>query len=228
MDLENYETFLGKLKLNHSLFTVKTVEANLYGDLNPGKWLDFLFFKENKWLGFEEFFHYYTNHNLKQLQEFKKANYPNMGKEEFLNGIRARLYRTQFGFLTEYHAYLLSKKVFGEQNVKRDFSMDRNGVDFQIFYNGNTYNIHIFVDSPRSWYYRNIKSAYRNVDSEPGIHVNLPYSLNQGKINSLLFLNNGFGIYREEYLNYLKNEMTNNRLSQPIVSVSQNGFIYKQ
>lgn len=226
MDLDNYVRFLGGLKLDHSLFRVKTVEANLYGDLNPGKWLDILFFQEKKWLGFDEFLKYYVRQNLDLLHEFKDANYPNMSKDEFLNGIRARLYRTQFGYLTEYHAFLLSKKVFGDHNVTRDFSKDRIGVDFQITHLGVLYNIHIFVDSPRSWHYRTIKSTYRNVESEPGVHVNLPYSLSQGKINSLFFLNNGFGIYREEYLKYLKNEMENNNLNRQIIGVSQSGFIY--
>ncbi|MBR2709640.1 TaqI family restriction endonuclease [Candidatus Saccharibacteria bacterium] len=226
MDLNEYEKFLSGLKLDHTLFRIKTVEANLYGDLNPGKWLDILFFQEKRWLGFEDFLKFYIKQNWDLLHEYKNLNYPNMSKEEFLNGIRARLYRTQFGFLTEYHAFLLSKKVFGNSNVTRDFSKDRIGVDFQISHLGITYNIHIFVDSPRSWYYRNIKSAYRNVDSAPGIHVNLPYSLSQGKINSLLFLDNGFGIYREEYLLYLKHEMEEHKLDRPIVGVSTDSFIY--
>ena len=226
MDLGDYEKFLGELKLDHSLFRIKTVEANLYGDLNPGKWLDILFFQQRKWLGFDDFLKYYVRQNYDLLHSFKDTNYPNMSKEEFLDGIRARLYRTQFGFLTEYHAFLLSKKIFGDQNVTRDFSKDRIGVDFQISHLGVVYNIHIFVDSPRSWHYRTIKSAYRNVESEPGIHVNLPYSLSQGKINSLFFLDNGFGIYREEYLKYLKSEMEKNNLKRQIIGVSANGFIY--
>ena len=226
MDLNEYEKFLSGLKLDHSLFHIKTVEANLYGDLNPGKWLDILFFQEKRWLGFEDFLKFYVKQNWDLLHEFKNSNYPNMSKDQFINGIRARLYRTQFGFLTEYHAFLLSKKVFGDNNVTRDFSKDRIGVDFQISHLGITYNIHIFVDSPRSWYYRNVKSTYRNVDSAPGIHVNLPYSLSQGKINSLLFLDNGFGIYREEYLLYLKHEMEERKLDRPIVGVSTDSFIY--
>lgn len=226
MDLDSYKKFLSGLKLDHSLFRIKTVEANLYGDLNPGKWLDILFFQEKKWLGFDEFLKYYVEQNFDLLHSFKDANYPNMRKEEFLQGIRARLYRTQFGFLTEYHAFLLSKKIFGDRNVTRDFSKDRIGVDFQIAYQGNLYNIHIFVDSPRSWYYRSVKSTYRNVDSAPGIHVNLPYSLDQGKINSLFFLNNGFGIYREEYLEYLKSEMEKHNLNKKIIGVDESGFIY--
>ena len=46
MDLGDCEKFLGELKLDHSLFRIKTVEANLYRDLNPGKWLDILFFQQ--------------------------------------------------------------------------------------------------------------------------------------------------------------------------------------
>ena len=227
MNLKTYEKFLSQLQLDHSLFRVKTVEANLYGDLNPGKWLDLLFFQEKRWLNFEEFFRYYIKQNLSLLNQFKHTHYPNMGKTPFLHGIKARLYRTQFGFLTEYHAFLLAQKVFGDQNVRRDFAIDRAGVDFQILFMGQVFNIHIFVDSPRSWHYRQIKSTYRHVDTLPGIHVNLPYSLQPGKINSLFFLPNGFGIYQESYLNYLKNEMSRHHLTKPIIGVGADGFIYE-
>lgn len=221
-----YEDFLEKLQLDRSLFYIKTVEKNLYGQLNPGRLLDELFFKENRWLGFYDFFKYYVEQNLDELRSFKEQYYPSMERNTFLNGIRARLYRTQFGFLTEYHAFILAKKIFGEDNVWRDFGLDRLGVDFRIKHLGTTYNIHIFVDSERSWHYRNIKTRYRNVEGLDGVHVNLPYSLEQNKINSLRFLKNGFGVYQEEYLEYLKNEMQKNKLDHEIVGVAKDGFIY--
>lgn len=106
---------------------------------------------------------------------------------EFKEGLRARLYRTQFGFLTEYHAFFLSSILFGEENVKRIVELDKAGVDYQIVLNGLDYNIHVFVDTFRSWKFRWYKSRYKFVNKTPGIHVNLPYSLEQGRFNSLRF-----------------------------------------
>lgn len=223
-NLEEYESFLSSLKLDKSLFWVKTVEQNLYGKLNPGQLLDRLFFKENRWLNFDDFFKLYIEENKFELNSFKNQHYSNMSKNDFLHGIRARLYRTQFGFLTEYHAFLLCKKVFGDSLVTRDFSLDRIGVDFQINFNETIYNIHIFVDTERGWYYRNIKSRYRNVEQAAGIHVNFPYSLNAGKINSLRYLGNGFGVYPVEYVIYLKEQMSKATNLDHITGIGQDGF----
>ncbi|HVF96041.1 MAG TPA: TaqI family restriction endonuclease, partial [Flavisolibacter sp.] len=57
--LAQYENFLEGLQLNPALFKTKTVEMDLKGELNPSAHLDRVFFSENKWMGFEEFYQYY-------------------------------------------------------------------------------------------------------------------------------------------------------------------------
>jgi hypothetical protein len=115
------------------------------------------------------FYEYYLSKNLFQL----KLLFSDLEEEELKTGIRARLYRTQFGILTEYHAYYASRCVFGTENVFRNKSQDKIGVDYSIFLNGEIYHIHIFIDTERSWKFRKIKSVSKNVDSLTGIHVNL-------------------------------------------------------
>jgi hypothetical protein len=105
--------------------------------------------------------------------------------------------------------------------------MDRLGVDFSIRYEEQVYHIHIFVDSPRAWHYRHIKSVQKKVDQLAGNHVNLPYALAEGKINSLYFLPNGFGVYSPAYLRYLQTEITSGRLRHFLVEgVGREGFLY--
>ena len=264
--LNKYEKFLSELKLNSELFRVKTVEADI--PLVTSE-LDDLFFNQDTWMEFEDFFNHYLQKYEKELKEkFRKepvckvlaidspfskkedlksrkyrwdpynkywwkniltkdidrekewltnniyfGNFKGLFEEnnweKFLKGLRARLYRTQFGFLTEYHAYFLAKTIFGDKEVKRDPVSDARGVDFKILRNKNIYNIHIFVDTPRAWYYRKIKSKYRKADQEEGIHINFPYSLKQGQNNSLRFLANGFGVYQKSYFEYLKKQIDN-------------------
>ncbi|NQV90930.1 TaqI family restriction endonuclease [Candidatus Woesearchaeota archaeon] len=223
MQLNSFITFLKTLEKDNDLFRVKTVEMDLKGMLNPTNVLDELFFKEQKWLGFDEFYLYYVQKFSEQLM--RKFNPKNI--ENFRLGLKARLYRTQFGFLTEYQAYLLAQEIFGKQNVFRDINLDKKGVDFQIMYNNIKYNIHIFVDTSRSWYYRNFKSANKHVDSVEGIHVNLPYALETGKFNSLEYLPNGFGIYTKEYFEYLKKEIDSGNLKK-IIGTKESGFIYSE
>ena len=221
--IKKYEEFLESLELFPALFRIKDIEMDLKGVLNPSYILDELFFNENKWLTFKEFNNYY----FETYKDIIKERFNFNSYEDFKEGLRARLYRTQFGFLTEYHAFFLSSILFGEENVNRSVALDKAGVDFQISLNRTLYNIHIFVDTVRSWEYRNYKSRYKSVDSIPGIHTNLPYSLDSGKFNSLRFLRNRFGVYTTSYLNYFKNEAVNGRIKDcNITGTNKEGFIY--
>jgi len=160
---------------------------------------------KNKLFNFKEFFDFYLKKHETQLRMLSRG----YDFELFKIGLRARLYRTQIGLLTEYHAYLLAIKIFGEPNVKRNAYLDNLGVDFQIILNKIVYNIHIFVDTPRAWKFRNYKAKYKQVDSLKGTHVDFPYSLEQNKINSLRFLRNHFGVYTESYFMHLKHNLLN-------------------
>jgi len=218
-------TFLSSLKLNPSLTKIKTVEVDLKDTLNPTIWLNQTFFEQNNWLNFREFYEYYLQSNEKEL----RIEFSNVDWEDLKKGLEARLYRTQFGMLTEYHAYFLCKEFFGEKNVTRDAQLDRIGVDFQIKFDHQLYNIHIFVDTDRAWAYRRYKVQNKQSNKVDGLHVNLPYSLSRNNhFNSLNYLSNGFGIYSEKYLEYLKNEMLlGNIKNDNIIATTSRGFIYR-
>lgn len=221
--LREYEMFLESLKLSPDLFKIKDVEMDLKKELNPSHCLDDLFFKQMKWLSFEDFFEFYFN----RYKDIIMTKFSFSSYESFKEGLRARLYRTQFGFLTEYHAFFLASILFGNGNVKRSTGLDLAGVDFQVSLNNNTYNIHIFVDTERAWSYRNYKSIHKKVNSLEGVHVNLPYSLKANRFNSLRFLNNKFGVYTESYLRYFETEATHSRIkSNNIIGTNAHGFIY--
>lgn len=223
--IKAYEAFLATLQKSPQLFKEKGLEQDLKGDLNPSGLLDRLYFEQRRWLSFEEFLqHYLSLHGQELMRRFGYRSY-----DEFVPALRARLYRTQFGFLTEYHAYLLCAVFFGSGNVYRSVALDRSGVDFQIVFKGNTYNMHIFVDNERAWQYRSYKSQFKQVDSVAGIHVNLPYSLREGCFNSVRYLPNGFGVYQESYLAYFVNEIQSGRIrNNNIIGTSSTGFVYSQ
>jgi hypothetical protein len=222
--LETYEQYLAQLiPQPPELRAIRDVEMDLKGSLNPSTLLHQLYFEQYNWLSFQEFFELYTTLFEQQLA----ANFNITDWTQFGNGLQARLYRTQFGFLTEYHAYYLAMHIFGITNVFRSTLLDKKGVDFQINYMNALYNIHIFVDTPRAWAFRNIKSTTKSVDSEHGIHVNLPYSLAENRFNSLRYLPNRFGVYTAAYFQYLKEEMGNGRIvHNNIVGTTPLGFVY--
>lgn len=222
-DVRDFQNFLASLKKDSDLFKYKTVEIDLKDDLNPTEYPNDLFFRQNKWLNFNEFYEYYLSKNLFQV----KLLFSDTEEEELKKGIRARLYRTQFGILTEYHAYYASRCIFGAENVFRNKSHDKIGVDYSIILSSEVYHIHIFVDTERSWRFRKIKSEFKNVDSLSGIHVNLPYSLKTGRFNSVHYLPNGFGIYTSHYLKHLKEEILSGRVkNNNIIGTNKYGFVY--
>ncbi len=223
-EIKQYQSFLGTLQLNSQLAHTKTVEMDLKGKLNPTNLMQMLFFEQKRWLNFKEFYEFYLLENEHLLKE----TFTNVDWEEFKKGLEARLYRTQFGLLTEYHAYFACRCIFGKEHLKRNKELDTMGVDFQLIYKNQTYNIHIFVDTPRAWAFRRFKTENKSVEKTIGWHVNLPYSLRSNRFNSLKFLPNGFGIYTSRYLYYFREELDKGNIQHNnIVGTTAEGFLYK-
>ncbi len=221
--LRAFLEFLCSLQLDKSLSRNKSLEVDLKGDLNPSKLLDELFFRQHQWLDFEAFLHLY----LEKYHDLLQQKFPHLSEQQLYDGLKARLYRTQCGILTEYQAYLGTQVIFGVENVKRSIALDRAGVDFTITHQDKDYHIHIFVDTQRAWHFREYKTQYKRVEKTPGIHVNLPYALDADKINSLYYLPNGFGVYTPVYLRYLQTEIySGNLLKFMVGGVNEQGFIY--
>ena len=221
--IEDFEEFLASLTLNKTLFSVKTVEFDLKWDLNPTNDLNYLFFDEQKFLWFEEFFEYYTSRHIESL----KPLILRFWKADFLRWLEARIYRTQFWFLTEYHAYFKCLSIFPKGSVIRNPELDKKWIDFQIKHGGEVYNIHVFVDTERAWKFREFKRQSKHVDDYPWNHVNFPYYLWRWKINSVEYLPNWFWIYTEKYVKFLKDAIDSWILIwKTIVWVGVNNFVF--
>ena len=206
MKEDRFIDFLSTLKKNNKFWSNKTVEVDLNGNLNPNQWLEYYFFERECWLGFKDFYEKYISELNISLQGHYKKHYHNIGWNDFLYGIEARLYRTQFSILTEYQGYFKCQKIFGKSNVIRNKSLDNSGVDFRIYYNSQFYNIHSFVDTERAWRKRNYKSKKKKANKVKGIHINLPYD-KDGKNFTSKHLPNGFAVYTDKYIEYLKEKI---------------------
>lgn len=202
-DLEN---FLAGTSVNPMWKHYKGFEQDLRGELNPTHLLERYFWEEKRWMDFPDFATAYIERNEPLIRSQFPEIFQSLGHETFLH-LRARLYRTQFGFLTEYHAVILISTVFTLKGytVWRGTDLDTVGVDCQIVKEADDkkYNIHIFVDSQRAWHYREKKRRQKHSDRLTGRHVDFPYTMQQGCIHSLKMLPNGFGVYTEEYVNHL-------------------------
>lgn len=204
--LSDLEEFLSQMSVDHTLREYKGFEADLKGNLNPTELLEKLFWSEKRWLDFPQFASLYWQMHETELRRRFPKTFASLGSSAYKH-LQARLYRTQFGFLTEYHAVILTASVFVPEGytVWRGSVLDRVGVDYQIVEPATQlrYNIHIFVDSPRAWFYREKKRQTKSSDKVFGQHIDFPYTLEPGCIHSLRMLPNGFGVYTEGYAKHL-------------------------
>jgi hypothetical protein len=204
--IQHLEEFLSTVSVDSTHKQYKGFEVDLRGELNPTHLAERFFWVEEKWLDFPEFFEEYWRQNEKKLREKFHKIFTLLG-EQTKRHLEARLYRTLFGYLTEYHAVMLIGYKFSplDYAVFRGSELDRVGVDCQIREpNGDSlYNIHIFVDSKRARQYRSGKLAFKASNKLEGIHIDFPYRIESGCIHSLRMLPNGFGVYTEDYVEHL-------------------------
>ncbi len=207
---------------------------DLKQSLNPTTLMEEFFLCKNLWIGFLEFYKEYRDRFRDELRRLHEGRYRHLREGDFYRNLEARLYRTYLGILTEYHAYFLAGEVFGAESVKRGSQLDKIGVDFQILYGDDVYNMHILVDTPRAWEYRLRKWVEKESDKTCGIHVNFPYTMceSTSKISRSKRLSNGFFVYTKEYMEYLRAEITSGSLRQKyseglvVIGTDDKGFVY--
>jgi len=105
------------------------------------------------------------------IQTFKSENY-NIN----IHGLTSRLKRAYLSFVREYHLGLLLNKHFNKVIYKEE--LDISGIDYVVIYKNYKFNIHAFIDTNNSRYWRSIKDS-RHVFS--GNHLDLPLNLSKGK-----------------------------------------------
>lgn len=205
-DLNKLEQFLQRMTVDRQLSRYRGFEEDLRDTLNPTTLLEETFWVKGQWLDFPEFSKMYIELHGAELRGRFEHKFSRLGSEVYRH-IEARLYRTQFGFLTEYHAVILVSQIASPKGyeVYRGSDLDRVGVDCQIVLpvECETYNIHIFVDSPRAWSYRKYKQQAKSSNKVDGHHIDFPYTTRSGCVHSLKMLSNGFGVYTTEYVTHL-------------------------
>lgn len=105
------------------------------------------------------------------INEFKKRH-PDLK----VRGIVSRLKKGYLSFVREYHLGFLLRNNFN--NVLYDEELDIAGVDYLITYKNVEFNIHAFVDTENSRYWRAIKNKRHKFE---GNHIDLPIDLSAGK-----------------------------------------------
>jgi len=230
-EINKLELFMSGIELDSKLYRDRTVEMDFNGSLNPSILFNNLVFEKKIYVNYTEFWdlYYGDDDRIKLLDELYASRYKYMTKEDYIKGVKARIYRSYFGFLTEYNSFLKILKVFGKDAVTRSVRNDCMGVDITVKYNNEVYHIHIFVDTPISRKYVDNKINKKCNTMLEGIHVYMPYSINHYKdtIHRGNKLKGGVYVFPEKYVLYFKGEIDKGNLKNRIVMAGNDGlFVY--
>lgn len=174
----------------------KRFEDDLRGERNPNRLLDELFLQERRFPSILEFQREYYLRHRGWLESLFRADLT------LKWDVRARLYRVTAGYVAELNAASLVACYAPEGSlVYKGYPLDARGVDFLwVLPNGRRVGFHVFVDTCRGRYYRQLKRLVKRSDGLPMVHVDLPYSLDANAPNGLVYYPSGFGRLREDYV----------------------------
>lgn len=141
MYLEKFNKFLQTVDLEayrKIYMPIKIVEMNLPKDIQAIRLLYRVYWDDKKFIDFNTFYTIYEREKKRELREFQKKS--GMCSKCFKKGIKARIYRTWAGLITQIHAGFVAERVFGPDTVKMSEILDRQDADIQVRYKGFTLN----------------------------------------------------------------------------------------
>jgi len=100
-----------------------------------------IYWEDKNFISFDEFYEIYLKEKKKLLELFRK--YVGMCPNCFYKGLKARIYRTWAGLITQIHGGYVAESVFGKGNVYMSRELDSMGADIQVRYKGQIINYQV-------------------------------------------------------------------------------------
>lgn len=144
MYLEKFDKFLQTVPLKDyrkKYSNIKIVEMDLSKDIQAIKFLYKVYWDEKKFISFDDFYKRYLQEKKEALEKFKIKT--TMCDDCFSRGLKARIYRTWAGLITQIHAGYVAESVFGEGTVSMSEQLDHQGADIRVEYKGHFLNYQI-------------------------------------------------------------------------------------
>jgi hypothetical protein len=120
---------------------IKIVEMDLPKNIQAISLLYKVYWDEKNFLTFEKFYERYLKEKGKTIEEFRIKT--TMCKDCFSRGLKARIYRTWAGLITQIHAGYVAESVFGEGSVKMSAELDSAGADIRVNYKKHILNYQV-------------------------------------------------------------------------------------
>lgn len=129
------------------------------------------------------------------VESYMNQDFGNVPREYVL----CRVSRTYPSLVRDWHLRMLLEERFGKDNVYHSKALDTSGVDFKVTYKGETFYIHAFVDTPRSWHFHRLKR--RKVDAPEERQIS--FALRRDKAHAL----GEFYVYTQADVDFLIEQM---------------------
>lgn len=142
--VEKFEEFLEKVDLRgyrEKYSGIKIVEMDLSKDIQAIELLYKVYWDEKNFLSFDDFYNRYLKEKRKQLEKFRVKS--TMCKDCFYRGLKARIYRTWAGLITQIHAGYVAESVFGKGAVSMSAELDSQGADIRVNYKNHLLNYQV-------------------------------------------------------------------------------------
>ena len=210
MYLEKFDKFLKTVDLKDyrkKYSHIKIVEMDLSKDIQAIKLLYKVYWDEKKFISFDEFYDRYLKEKKKQVEKFRIKS--TMCKNCFSRGLKARIYRTWAGLITQIHAGYVAESVFGKGTVLMSEELDHYGADIRVEYKGRFLNYQVKKTSFSGVMSRKPLPRKKRIEGENiDIKYEVPACLSDPKTKK--------GEFRLPYLRFLEDKRT---------KAFENGFV---
>lgn len=133
MSVTKFDNFLQSVDLKDyrkKYSQIKIVEMDLPKNIQAIELLYKVYWKEKTFISFDDFYDSYFKEKKVQLEKFRLKS--TMCKDCFYRGLKARIYRTWAGLITQIHAGYVAEAVFGRGSVSMSAELDSQGADIRI------------------------------------------------------------------------------------------------
>src|SRR3989344_234370 len=144
MLVQKFDNFLQLVDLKHyreKYSRIKIVEMDLSKDIQAIELLYKIYWEIKNFLSFDDFYESYLKDKKIQLEKFRLKS--TMCKNCFYRGLKARIYRTWAGLITQIHAGYVAERVFGKGSVSMSAKLDSQGADIRVEYKGHFLNYQV-------------------------------------------------------------------------------------
>lgn len=221
MYLQKFDKFLKTVKLKDyrkKYSHIKIVEMDLPKNIQAIELLYKVYWDKKNFVSFDDFYKQYLKEKGILVKEFKIKT--TMCDDCFDRGLKARIYRTWAGLITQIHAGYVAESVFGKGTVLMSEKLDHQGADIRVEYKEHFLNYQVKKTSFSGVMSRKPLPRKKKLEGESiDIKYEVPSCLSDPKTKK--------GEFRKPYLRFVQDKRTKS-FENGFVVFTQDTFLSKK